>query len=183
MFVQKFKVNGSKTRRLARLIYDANEMMKDPEFYHKIRIKGSFDMSTASSAHIANEMQRQFPNLVCEVHVYSKKWSRALAFFSPRYPNRININLAKLNRSDGSIGATMVHEWVHLVDAHDEQERYGHGDNSRAGKENTAPYWIDNLAEALFNGKRPDFNNIESANIVVKRSVWSKVKRFFRRIF
>lgn len=183
MFVAKFKVKGPKTKRLARLIFEANELMKNPEFYHHIRIKDNFDMSTASGAHIAGQMQDQFPKLVCEVHVYSKKWSKALAFFSSRYPNRININLAKLNRSDGSIIATKVHEWVHLVDFHDPVERYGHGDNSRAGKENTAPYWIDNLAEGLINGKRPNFNNIESAKIVRKRSLWSKVKRFFGRIF
>lgn len=141
-----------------------------------------FDMSTASKEHIANQLKSKFGVLTCEVHLYHNRWSKALAYFTPSHPNRIYINTAKLGRSDGSVIATIVHEWVHLVDKNDVVHSYGHGSNSRAGKQNTAPYWIDNAAQAIADGIE-DYNNNESSKIIYKASVWTRIKRFFRRIF
>lgn len=175
---------GSHTK-IDRCISEANKLLKgDYRFYEKIKAKPTpFDMSTATPKQIAEFLQENYGVLKCEVHLYHKKFTRALAYFDRRYPNRIYINTAKLNRTDGSVIATIVHEWVHLVDEWIKNHRFGHGDNSAAGKQNTAPYWIDNVAQAIVDNKPEDHTNNESSRIVYRRSVWSRVKRFFRRIF
>ena len=152
-------------------------------FYNLIAEKASFDMATCKPKFISEQLRENYNHLRIEVHTYYKKFTRALAYFDPRYPNRIYINAAKLGRSLGSIAASVVHEIIHLLDKFIKGEYFGHGDNSAKGKQNTAPYWIDNLAEALVDGKKPDFNNNESSRIVYRRSFFSRVKRFFRRLF
>ena len=107
---------------------------------------------------------------------------KRLHIFKKSDPNSIYINTAKLDRSLGSVVATLLHEFIHMVDNYDTLHSYGHGDNSARGKQNTAPYWIDNLAQHHA-GDDIDFNNNESSKIVYRRSMWSMVKSFFRGLF
>jgi hypothetical protein len=180
-------LNYDQTRneKILRCVKRANDILEDLDFYGEIAQKNSFDMSTASPTYIAKKMREKFPKLNCNVKTYYKKWSRANAFFEPSNPTFININLAKLNRTDESIVATIIHEWVHMVDGVDKQESFGHGSNSSKGKQNTAPYWIDNLAESFSNRDKsvaPDFNNNESRKIYIKLGFWGTIKRFFQSL-
>lgn len=158
----------SNNNRLFQAIEKANNILFDEVFLGFINNKGSFDMATCSSSHIAQLIivYRELEQM--EIVGYHKKLSRALAYFDKRYPNKIFINTAKINRSLGSIVATYIHEYIHLLDNIDKTHYFGHGDNKRKGKENTAPYWIDNLAQSLIDGIE-DFNNTESSKIISKR--------------
>lgn len=173
MIVKRFNYTHAK---IERCIDEANRLLKSPVFKREIEEKrAGFDMSTATPEYIADRITSKYGHLICEVHLYHNRWSRALAYFDPRYPNRIYINAAKLNRTDGSVIATIIHEWVHLVDYDDHLHSYGHGSNSPVGKQNTAPYWIDNKAQALIDGQE-DYNNNESSRIKV--SFWGRVKNW-----
>ncbi len=159
-------------KNVLRWIEKANKVLSNPEFYMKIRSKSGFDMSTASGADIADTMKLMVGIKTLTVKTYYKRYSRANAYFEPWNPSYIYINTAKTNRSDGSGAATVVHEWVHMVDKFDGIHSYGHGDNSSKGKQNTAPYWIDNVAQAIID-EHFNYNNNESSTIKYKRRWYS----------
>lgn len=162
MFLNKDK---SGNVRINQCILCANTLLDNEIFYKNIKVKETpFDMSTASAEYISNIMYLKKNLLTCNVRTYHRRFTRALAYFIPSQPDTVYINTAKLNRSTGSIIATLIHEWVHLVDHDDKTHSFGHGDNSPRGKQNTAPYWIDNLAQSFFN-ETLDFNNNQSSKI------------------
>lgn len=166
----------------------ANELFYNSHFTDTIAAKESFDMSTAKPSYIATSI-RNTSNVKTNVKTYRSRnpWSRAIAYFTANRPNDINLNTRKLNRTKGSIVATLWHERIHQLDNLDPVHYYGHGNNSPRGKQNTAPYWIDNLAQSIID-KKLDHTNNESRNIVyVRRSFLnrftSSISRFFRRVF
>ncbi len=130
-----------------------NTLLRDPDLYARIRRHPAFEMSTATPAQIADLMERS----ECSVNVvlYRSKWpwSKALAFEDDRFPNTVFLNERRLNRSLGSICATLIHECVHALDSTAADLRFGHGNNDPNGKENTAPYWIGDLAEEMVDGQ------------------------------
>jgi hypothetical protein len=130
----------------------------------------------------AVEKEKAF-NLTVKLYKSKNPFSKAYGYFSPSKPDHIFLNTRKLNRSKGSIVSSLIHEMIHYVDDKNKQESYGHGDNSPVGKENTAPYWIDNLAESIIDNKLPDFNNNENANIIYYvpfyKRFWMYVKNLF----
>lgn len=150
------------------------------DFLEAINNKVSFDMSSANSDYIAkkiiyfkNGSQRM------NVKLYKSKnpWSRAYGYYTPSRPFDININTRKMNRSVESFVGTLVHEMVHAIDGLDMVHNYGHGDNSSAGKQDTVPYWVGNLAARMFDDN--DISSDEYPRIV--RSAW--YKRLWRWIF
>ena len=134
----------------------ANQLLNDPMFYSNIAAKDHFDLSTASPPVVAEVLQNS--NLVFAVELFypnllTFKYRKTLAYTDTRFPNRLFLNFKKLDRSAESIAATIIHESVHAVDNTTEMYTFGHGNNSAVGKENTAPYWIGNLANSmLLNG-------------------------------
>ena len=166
--------------KMDRCVDRANELLRDSDFYEKISQKMSFDMATCSPEYIAKKMKQKLGVLKCHVKLYrGRRWSKALAYFTPSDPDAIYINTRRLGRSDGSVIATIIHEWVHLVDHDDLKESFGHGSNSPVGKQNTAPYWIDNLAQGMVD-QVEDYNNNESSNIVYRISGWQRFKNAFK---
>lgn len=157
----------------------ANEILMDENFYQKIIEKQSFDMATCPPQIVADYIKTHRQTLCCNVKTYKKRFSRALAYYTPSRPTDININTAKINRTTGSIVATFIHEYIHMIDDIIEENYFGHGDNKRAGKLNTAPYWIDNLSQSIVTGVT-NFKNSESSNIVYKRSFFSRIRRLFK---
>lgn len=127
---------------------EANLLLARPELYERIRACPRFDLTEASPRHIADAMER------CTAHVtvqlYKSRWplSKALGHEDPKFPNMVFLNTRKLDRSVASIVGTIIHESVHVADAHSPLD-FGHRGNSAAGKENTAPYWIGNLAISM----------------------------------
>lgn len=130
-----------------------NQILQDPAFFDLIRQHPAFDRSTATPAQIADLMQRSTSAVTVELYTPKWLWSKALAYEDHRYPNKVFLNARRLSRSLGSLSATIIHECVHALDAEDEALRFGHGDNNPNGKENTAPYWIGDLAYVMISGK------------------------------
>lgn len=140
-----------------------NQLLQDTAFFEGIRQHDGFDMSTASPIQIADLMQSS--NAVVTVELYKSKnpFSKVLAYEDSRYPNMVFLNSRRLKRSVASICNTIVHECVHALDAAEKGLRFGHGDNYAHGKENTAPYWIGDLAEEVISGEPPEFAQLFAA--------------------
>lgn len=180
---------------IAKAVEVANRLLSDQVFLKEVAKKLTFDMSTASGAHISALILRK-SNIDVIVNLYYKRFSRALGYYNPGEYDQIYLN-TKYYRSVESYVNSFIHEFIHLIDDLDETQSFGHGSNSPGGKQNTAPYWIGNLAEfhavRLINAessvkpidppKEPDFNNDVNSQIVVRLSFWQRVKRFFSRIF
>lgn len=145
--------------------------------------KESFDMSTANSNYLASEFTKYVKTTDIHVKVYYKRFSKALAYFDSMYPKDININGSKLNRTEGSIVGTFYHEAAHMFDHDDKNHTFGHGDNSSVGKQNTFPYKVGGIIQAIVDESIPDYNNTENRNIFIAIHPWTSIKRFFRRWF
>ena len=178
-----FHLSGSKrNQNLETAIDQANKLLNEGHLYREINNKVTFDMSTAKADHISKQMMK-FRAKEVEVKIYKPlwRWSKAYGYFSYKHPYDINLNYYKLNRSVASFVGTLVHEYIHMVDNLDEKHSYGHGNNSAVGKENTAPYWIGNLAGSMAAKIEPQYTSNENHRYVT--SVWSRVKRFLSRLF
>ena len=146
-------------------VQDANYILNNELFHYELSLKQSFDFSNASGKIISELIKSS--KIVASVETYKSvalpPWSRANAYTLPNVLDKIFLNRRKLNRSFESIAATLVHEYVHLIDYESKEYHFGHGDNSSSNKENTAPYWIDMLAYKLLTGKEPNlvFHHIE----------------------
>ena len=128
----------------------ANQLIKDKKFLDDIVSHESFDMSTAVPSTIAF-LVKQFSNdKYGQIKVYTYypawRWSKAYGYFNPYRPDCIFLNAYKLNRSKGSIVSSLIHEMIHFLDFKSDFS-FGHGSNRPQGKQNTVPYWVDNLAE------------------------------------
>ncbi|QEC79992.1 hypothetical protein [Mucilaginibacter ginsenosidivorax] len=145
-------------------VAEANKLLADGAFYQAIAAKPGFYFTTATGAQVAASMQNC--NLQLSVKTFKKYFTRELGYEDPNDPTSIHINIAgnKLNRSLGSITGTFIHESVHAADSDDQALDYPHDGNSSAGNEDTAPYWIGNLAVQLVDqpGSPVDVNAVAS---------------------
>jgi len=145
------KYRGNNTSVIC-AVESANELILNNEFLSRIASIDSFDMANCSGREIVSLIEmfirKAFGDL--EVVVYKSKnpWSKAYGYFNPAQPNKIYLNSRKLNRSVASIVASLVHELIHYLDSNSDFS-FGHKDNNPIGKENTAPYLIDALAESM----------------------------------
>jgi hypothetical protein len=129
----------------------ANQLLGDPTFYARIREHLQFDYTNVSPRDIANLMEQAA--LTLRVRLYkSFPLSPVLGYEDRRFPDDVFLNTRKLDRSMASIVGTILHEAVHAVDARSPLD-FGHGRNSSAGKDNSAPYWIGNLAISMVSGE------------------------------
>jgi hypothetical protein len=137
----------------------ANSVLKNEDFYDRIRQVPKFDLSTATSAIIADLIINT--NLEFKVELFypsgwrAIKYRKTFAYTDGNYPNTLFLNLKKLDREIEDIAATIVHESIHALDDECIEYTFGHGNNSSIGKDNTAPYWIGNLAYQIL---KSDFN-------------------------
>jgi hypothetical protein len=142
----------------------ANLLLTKGEFYERIRACPRFDLTKALPRDIADLMERCTVRLTVQLYKSRSPWSRALGYEDARFPNVVFLNTRKLNRSVASIVGTIIHESVHVADAHSPLD-FGHGGNSSAEKDTTAPYWIGNLAISMVSGQA--FAAVEHAAIDV----------------
>ncbi|TMQ14872.1 MAG: hypothetical protein E6J91_14270 [Deltaproteobacteria bacterium] len=126
----------------------ANLLLAKAEFYERIRTCPRFELTKASPRDIADLMERCTARLTVRLYKSRWPWSRAFGYEDARFPDMVFLNTRKLDRSMASIVGTIIHESVHAADAHSPLD-FGHGSNSSADKENTAPYWIGNLAISM----------------------------------
>jgi len=206
-----FKYEG-KSHLINDCVKIANDLVLDENFRGRIR-ECEFDMATCDGVVIAKDIKESaehtrvslgFPMypasekmektrynvdyipvhpIVVKTYRSKNPWSSALGYFSPSQPDHIFLNNRKLNRSKGSIVATLIHEMIHFCDYLNEVESYGHGDNSPSGKENTAPFYIDNIAESIVDDKQPSFKNVENGNIKTYVPLYIKIINMFKGFF
>lgn len=100
-----------------------------------------------------------------EIKTYHKRFSRALAY-TYKGSDVIHINTAKIDRSFSSISGTFAHEIMHCYG-------YGHGNNSRKGKQNSPPYWVGSSTM--------DF--IDNSPIETPKKPSKKYLPWYKRIF
>lgn len=147
-------------RKVGDLVESANKILADKDFYAYISQHDDFSYTGESPKDVADWMKES--NIIVRVRLYTPADpnTSTTAYVSSKYPNTIFLNSYKLNRGDADIVNTIIHEVVHSVDASVEDHEFGHGGNSRDGKQNSAPYWIGQLAECLVrNGKKCDTAN------------------------
>lgn len=112
-----------------------------------------FDMTEATGDHIAKkiiEFKHSGQHINVKFYKSPNPWSKAYGYYTKARPFDVNINTRKMNRTTGSFVATLVHEMIHAIDGLDMVYDFGHGGNSSVGKDNTAPYWIGNLASKYY---------------------------------
>lgn len=154
--MNKIRYNGSRNL-ISDAVEDANFILSLDEFYSKISKKNSFDFSNASGAIVSELIKNS--NIIASLDFYKPfpipPWSRANAYTTKEAPSTIFLNKRKLRRrSIESIAATIIHEYIHLVDFEQNEYHFGHGSNNNQGKSNTVPYWIDQLAYEILTGKK-----------------------------
>ncbi len=129
----------------------SNGLLNNVDFFNEISNHPSFDLSTASPKIIADLMKHS--NLEFKIEIFYPnvllvlfKYRKTFAYTDGQFPNTLFLNFKKLNREVESIAATIIHESIHALDDAEDTYTFGHGNNSPIGKDNTAPYWIGNLA-------------------------------------
>ena len=136
---------------VSKAVIMTNALLTDEPFLDQIARHPSFDFSNATPQIVAElirlstlefHVELFYPNLLNRLTKYRK----TLAYTDKRFPNTLFLNVRKLNRSSESIAATIVHESIHALDTEATEYSFGHGNNSSVGKQNSAPYWIGNLA-------------------------------------
>ena len=131
------------------------------DFWDGIRAHGPFDFATIDAAEIARRLQSTAHTI--RVVLWKPRFSRhvfyqnTVAVTNPGEAFLLHYHVAFLGNSVGQKINTIVHEYIHNVDDHDGQpgEQMGHGDNDWHGKENSAPYWIGEFAQRLYESAHP----------------------------
>lgn len=131
------------------------------DFWDGIAAHGAFDCVTISADSIARRLQAE--TRMIRVLLWKPRaprrafYKNTVAVTNPKEPFVLHYHMAFLSNSVGQKINTIVHELIHNVDDHDGQpgEQMGHGDNDWHGKENTAPYWIGEFAQRLYEAAHP----------------------------
>ena len=142
-----FKYEGDNLK-IIKAVKIANDPDLAMDLIQEICDVEQFDMTTATSDHVANSIRDFLVENDIFINVYYPKWrwSKAIGYFSVNNPTTINVNGYKLNRSTASFVSNFYHELTHMVSASDNIYSYDHGSNNPTGKENTAPYAIGDIA-------------------------------------
>lgn len=138
---------------ISEAVKSANSILENKDFHEELSSIESFNNSNASGKIISELIKES--SLEAYIELYSKTLTRANAYTIPRKPKSIFLNNKRLNRSIGSIAATLVHEYIHLLDFANEEYWFGHSSNRRRGNGETAPHKIDNLVYRLLTNKTP----------------------------
>jgi hypothetical protein len=132
----------------------ANQFLKGERgFFDEVRQIPAFDYSKhvatgkpVSGKEVVEELSRKV-DVTVQTYKPWNPWTRALAKTLPG--TVIYLNARTLDRSVPSLVATLIHESVHIADNAQKALSFGHGNNYAAGKENSAPYKLDAIAERI----------------------------------
>lgn len=153
-----------------------------PELIERLKKLGEykFKLSDITAIELAEMFEKS--NATLEVKTYWYYSRNVIGKFVPSQPLNIWLNRKAQPRGIEDNVATMIHEGVHYLDSLT-PKYFGHADNKyKKWKENTAPFYADNLAEQIVLG----FDVIQTGtntNIVTRPTLWSRIKSFFRRVF
>jgi hypothetical protein len=135
-------------------------VLESDEFWQIVVAKDQFDLTNLSVAEIVNRIRSSTAQATIRlwtpnVSLYLLKYRHTNAMVDPGKPGFVFYHSRKLNRSVAAIVNTLVHEYIHVVDHFGDGNsvgEFGHGDQSSAGKQNTAPYWIGEQAYRFHSG-------------------------------
>ena len=142
----------------------ANSLLRRPDFYVGIAAHPNFDIDRGGKRALVTPTQvadiLRTTTLAFSVKLFTPPWYlrwtkylRTQAYTDPGIPDTLFLKSYWIRNeapTAGYVAATILHECVHAADTAGE---FGHGDNSPAGKENTAPYWIGSYANSLLTGQ------------------------------
>ena len=137
---------------LTQAVAAANSLFQDDRFYDAIAAYDKFDYANVTPAEVARLIRDSALEMTIALYKPWNPFSKAVAYDDPLHPTIIHLNARKMHRDIGSHCNTLVHECVHAVDTQYPETDFGHGNNSPVHKENTAPYWIGQLAEQMISG-------------------------------
>lgn len=137
--------------------------------------KEDFLLSTASPEVIADLMLDFIvAGNKIKINTYYTRNKRVMGYFVASKPNDIFLNRATFPRKIESLVSTFYHEFVHAVDAFSKVHRFGHGNNKyMTWKEETAPYWIDNVAHKIACEKLKTNSKNIRPTVIEKSPIWS----------
>jgi hypothetical protein len=136
----------------------ANELAGTEEFWRQIREKPKFDYTSLTSAQIEQRLRGAGTELKIKMWRPGNPAQRftyrnTVAFVDHAHPHHLFYHEKFIGNSVDELVHTFVHEYVHDVDYHSDGSALidmGHGSNNPKGKEESAPYWIGNLAQRLY---------------------------------
>jgi hypothetical protein len=123
----------------------ANQTFSDPSLYAAIAEYQQFTNTEATAAQIAQAVRDCNVKLLIVTYKPRNPWSRVIGHFNEHEPDKIYLNVRRLDRAEIDIAGTIIHEAIHAADATSPLE-FGHEGNRPGGNENSAPYWIGNWA-------------------------------------
>ncbi len=126
-----------------------NNLFTYPPFIRAIGKNTKFDMANITPQKIADMIQETDLQLSIDLYMPLPFAKDAYTYDDPLNPAMIHMNKRTLNRPVHSLCNTLVHQCVHALNAAHPDCYFGHGDNNPDGKDNTAPYWIANLAQKM----------------------------------
>ncbi len=149
--------NNSAPGNIPQAIQEANKLLSGTLLYEKIAERTDpFDLATPADLlpSIVSAALKAFMH-TCKV-VPTKLGRKTTGAYTCTLAQRETMYLSNrsyhIDHSVGLIAGTLIHECIHALDCFSTEFGVGHGDNNSEGKENTAPYWIGNLAANMVNG-------------------------------
>lgn len=129
-------------------------LFEDSDFWRLVE-RQHFEDTNVTSRKLASLLKNWVKLEDITIYTYRPwwRWAPSIAKFKPSMPDKVGLNSRKLHRYDdhseniASIGGSLMHEIVHLVDDKFIAFDFGHGDDSSKGKENTTPYRLGKLAK------------------------------------
>lgn len=141
-------------QRLREAAEFATQLSNNEAFWGEVRAKRRFDYSDLDADEIVRRIRGAAAPMMVKTwrpNLLQKPFYRnTVAFFDAQHPNVLFYHTKFLSNSVAEMVHTCVHEFVHGADDRGEM---GHGDDSAEGKENSAPYWIGNLAQRYYNAE------------------------------
>lgn len=131
-------------RNLSAISYNRN-------FISELNKHGGFYLSKDKTGMVTGReiADMLFKSTIVRVRLYRSwnPWSRVNGYFNPSKGSRtVFINKWNLNRHEKSIANTIFHEGIHVIDYHEKDSYFGHGNNSPRGKKETAPWKVAEIA-------------------------------------
>lgn len=128
-----------------------NDLLKEDLFFDSIDKSHSFTHTEYEPQAISQLIKNDDNKIFIKLYKSKNPFTKANAYVSPNYKNTLFLNTRKLWRKEEDMINTIVHECVHVVDYSENGKiDFGHGDNYSKGKDNSAPYWIGNLAKTMY---------------------------------
>ena len=121
-------------------------------FSSQIACQAGFALSNIAPVIIAGLMREADLKMAVKTYYALSPVKNLDGYDDPEHPFVINLNAWQLSRPAASICNSIVHGFVHAVNAIYSQFSFGHACTNLPGKEHTAPYRIGAIAQRLVSG-------------------------------